>query len=263
MPPADLLQRNHPKADRSTRYYPRLPRAEIGTLQVHSPFPTSRCPLPKRGGCTQKASSRDRTSLTRPWGSPGSPPAGKNGLLKTASRICMSSPTARNVACSTLVILAMILTGATVPQVAAQSPFSGCVDRTATSATLVLPNSTKILLEGSEKDGPLYVAVFTPAGHCAGSTRWSGAATTLIAWGTDPSSSINPTPGPAFEPGDSLHVRIFAPTTSTHYKAPGSQITVSPRSDRPHLTDHRRYVAGGIYVLDTIRVHKTLMTRPE
>ncbi len=169
-------------------------------------------------------------------------------------------PPVANAAFSALLSLFVLLPGATslssvvAQSISAQSPFSECAHRTETSATLVLPNSVSILFGETEHDGPLYIAVFTPEGDCAGSVRWVSEAASLTAWGTDPSSPIGSSPRTAFAPGDLLRVRLFDPATETEYGTSDSQITVSFRSDAPHLTAHRRYMPGGIYRLATIRV---------
>lgn len=164
--------------------------------------------------------------------------------------------------CSLLagLLLGLVLRmGPLLPVATAQVPFPECEARTATNASLIFTDTTEILIGGSEQTGPLYVAVFTPAGNCAGSVRWSGTATTLTAWGTADSPRTG-SPD-ALSPGDSMHVHLFVPETDTEYTSTNSRITVSFRSDRPHLTAHQRYVPDGIYVINRIRIHGTLVSR--
>jgi hypothetical protein len=146
--------------------------------------------------------------------------------------------------------------------VQAQSDLSDCATRTATNASLLLPADLEVILGDSKQRGPWHISVITPEGHCAGWVRWSGEATTLTAWGTTASLPVAPSDS-ALAPGDSLRFRLYHPSTNSTYTSTNSRITVSFQSDQSHLTVHRRYVAGGIYVLDQIHVQGALVSRQE
>jgi hypothetical protein len=152
-----------------------------------------------------------------------------------------------------------LLIGPPLPVVAAQNPYPECAARTATNASLIFTDTTEIVVNGSAQAGPLHVAIFTPAGDCAGSVRWSGTATALTAWGT--ANLTDTGASGALSPGDSMHVHLFVPETDTEYTSANSRITVSFRSDRPYLTVHQRYVPDGIYVINRMRIHSTLVSR--
>jgi len=140
-------------------------------------------------------------------------------------------------------------------------PFQGCATKTGSNASLILPSDLRITINGVQENGPVVLAVFTPEGHCVGTVRWSGKATTLTAWGTDTVGQPIPSPDTVLTPGDSMYIRLFTPDSETEYNSNDSRVSFSFRSDRPHLTTHRRYVPDGIYVLNQIRVYKTLVTR--
>jgi len=151
----------------------------------------------------------------------------------------------------------VVLAGGFPSSATAQAHFAECATRTATNASLILPDTVEIRLDGTRQEGPLQVAIFTPEGHCAGSVHWSGTATTLTAWGTGEETGSS---AKALTPNDRLHVRIFNPATTTEYAAPMTPVTVSFQSGASHLTTQRRYVPEGIYVLDTIRIKRRLVS---
>lgn len=162
-----------------------------------------------------------------------------------------------------LLIWGFIVVFSLVPSaVAAQTPFPDCATRTEVNASLILPSSLEITVDGQRKEPPLQLAVFTPEGDCAGQVRWSGPPTTLTAWGTTdlPGTSADP----VLVPGDTMQVRLYDPATQTGYTPDNSRITVTLRSDQAHLNAHLRYVPDGIYVLNRIRVvQSALITRQE
>lgn len=154
-----------------------------------------------------------------------------------------------------LLLASLLLLGtAAVSPTFAQSPFSECPSRTATNASLVLPQDFEIILDDSKVDSPVHIGVFTPEGHCAGSTHWSGEATTLTVWGNNDESPHSSASDTVFTPGDRFYVHLFVPTTNTTYVPSNSEITLSFRSDQPHLTTSPKYVPDGIYALDHIHV---------
>ena len=88
--------------------------------------------------------------------------------------------------------------------------------------------------------------------------------TTLTAWGTDPDTTPPLTASTsALVPSDSMHVRLFHPSTDAEYSAPDSRITVSFRSGPPPLISQARYVPEGIYVLERVHIQRTLVTQQE
>jgi len=146
----------------------------------------------------------------------------------------------------------------------AQTPFADCATRTASNASLILPDDFTVQLNGTPTAGPWRIAVFTSEGQCAGTAEWNGEPTTLTAWGTDPDTTPPLTASTsALVPSDSMHVRLFHPSTDAEYSAPDSRITVSFRSGPPPLISQARYVPEGIYVLERVHIQRTLVTQQE
>lgn len=163
----------------------------------------------------------------------------------------------------TLLLALLLLVGTAIAPASAQSPFSECPTRTATNASLLLPKDFEIILDDSKYEGPAHIAVFTPEGHCAGSTRWSGEAKTLTVWGTDDEAPAPSASDTVFTPGDRFYVHLFVPTTNTTYVPSNSEITLSFRSDQPHLTTSPQYIPDGIYALDHIRIRRATTNRQD
>lgn len=146
----------------------------------------------------------------------------------------------------------------------AQTPFPDCATRTSTNASLVLPSDLHIVVNDTPRSAPWQIALFTADGDCVGSALWTGEASTLTVWGTDTDRPFDLLPPEkALSPGDSMYVRLFHPSTTSAYSATNSQIGVSFREGPPPYTDHATYVPGGIYVLDQIRIQRTLVSRQD
>lgn len=156
----------------------------------------------------------------------------------------------------TVLVLGMLVWDLDTPATA-QSPFSECTTRTATNATLILPNSVEVILDGESHGGPLHVAAFSPEAKCAGTTTWNGEPTSLTVWGTNdpdhepPSKSEN-----ALHPGDPISIHLYNPDAKTKYDPSNSRVRLSFQSGEPHLLTNLQYVPDGIYVLDKIRASR-------
>jgi hypothetical protein len=146
---------------------------------------------------------------------------------------------------------------------AGQALFSDCNVQTETNATLIFPAGTEILLDKRPLKGPLQIAVFTPQGECSGVTTWTGASTALTAWGHISRGSTPRSQKNALSPDDSLHIRLYSPDTGTIYSSSNADISLSLRSNEPHLEGNPHFVPDGIYVIDSIRVRTSLASREE
>jgi len=162
-----------------------------------------------------------------------------------------------------LLIWSFIVVASLVPSaVSAQTPFPDCATRTGVNASLILPASLEITIDGEQKEPPFLLAVFTPEGHCAGQVRWSGDPTTLTAWGS--TEVLETSADTVLVPGDTMQIRLYDPATDTGYTPDNSRITVTLRPDKAHLNPHLRYVPDGMYLLNRIRVvQSALITRQE
>lgn len=163
-----------------------------------------------------------------------------------------------------LLSLLLVAGGLPLPSATAQPTSPDCTTRTATDASIILPGDLEILLNGTPQEGPWRIAVFTSDGHCTGTARWTGEPTVLTAWGSSPHAAEDmPPTGTALVPSDTMHIHLLNPRTATEYTPTGNRITVSFRSEAPHLRTSPVYVPNGIYVVDRIAVQTSLITQQE
>lgn len=130
----------------------------------------------------------------------------------------------------------------------APSYFRDCASRTGHNATLILPDTLSVVLNGDALDSAdVEIAVFTPGGRCAGQVRWtSQSATALTAWG-----AAAPVPaGQAFNPGDSLAVRVWRPDARVEYSPDRVRLVFADHA--PYLRTRPIYAPNAIYVVDTV-----------
>jgi len=166
--------------------------------------------------------------------------------------------------CRLLVLLVSLalMVGGIAPSTAAQSSFSDCATRTSTNASLILPSSLHVTLNGTRTSGPWRIRVFTAKGACAGTAQWNGSPTTLTAWGTRSDDHVSPSPSnAALVPGDTMYVHLLNPKTGAEYTSASDQVTVAFRSGPPHLQSTPVYEPDGIYVLDQIAIRTSLVQR--
>lgn len=139
----------------------------------------------------------------------------------------------------------------------AQESVTDCPERTATNASLLLPEDVTVRDEHSPLPPPLALVVVNKEGACAGVVRWTGSATTLTVWGAG-SSALSPAAadGP-LSPEDSLRLRVYD-TTALNNDGPAREASLSLRTTEEHYVPNARYVPNGLYVIDEIRVRSSL-----
>lgn len=143
------------------------------------------------------------------------------------------------------------------PAGTAQEAATDCPERTATNATLLLPEDVTIRDEHSPLPPPLSLVVVNEEGACAGIVTWTGSATTLTVWGAG-SSALSPTAGDGpLSPKDSLRLRVYD-TAALNNDGPVREAALSLRTTEEHYVPDARYVPNGLYVVDEIRVRSTL-----
>ncbi len=139
----------------------------------------------------------------------------------------------------------------------AQDAGADCAERTATNATLLLPESLNVQNEGRPLSPPLVFSIVNAQGACAGRVTWTGTGTSLTIWGRTSDSDLPSAAasGP-LAPDDSLRMRLHNPTEA----APQSTrpVTFVLRDGAEHLVGRPRFVPNGIYVVDHIRVEPPL-----
>ena len=139
----------------------------------------------------------------------------------------------------------------------AQEAFTDCPERTATNATLLLPEDLTVRDEHAALAPPLTLVVVNEEGACAGTATWTGSATALTVWGAGSSALPTSAASAPLSPEDSLHLRVYD-TAALNNDGPVRDASLSLRTTEDHYVSHSRYVPNGLYVVDAIRVQTPL-----
>lgn len=140
---------------------------------------------------------------------------------------------------------------------AAQSSSLDCPERTATSATLILPEKLTVREGQTPLSPPFVLVVVNSNGACAGAVTWTGAATSLTVWGRPAAPLPSPAAQGPLAPGDSLRMRLYDPQKS-HRLQDARPAAFSLRDSTSHLQTSPVYVPNGLYVVDQIHVRAPL-----
>jgi hypothetical protein len=141
-----------------------------------------------------------------------------------------------------------LLVGA-VPAAGAQSHFAQCVSRTATSATIIIPDHVDSHVYGAPLEVGDEIAVFNRRDVCVGAVRWSGASVALTVWGDDSLSTQS-----GLRLGESLRFHVWDASERAEYAPANSRILVGFAEAKVYYVTEDRYVPNGIYYVDTFVV---------
>ena len=139
----------------------------------------------------------------------------------------------------------------------AQEAFTNCPERTATNATVLLPETLSVQSEGGSLPPPLVLSIVNAQGACAGRVTWTGSGTSLTIWGrsTDAEVPSAAASGP-LAPNDSLRMRLYNPTEEPPQSVRPAMFVLREEAD--YLVTRPRFVPNGIYIVDHIRVEPPL-----
>lgn len=141
---------------------------------------------------------------------------------------------------STFSLLALLLLAAAPSQ--ASSHFEDCTAMTGSSATFIVPAETLASGEinlgtGSE------LALFTPAGTCAGHAVWEGGTLALAVWQDDPQTDEQD----GFVGGEQLRLAIWDAATGSEYE------NINPTLD-PAYADEPVFASDAVYLVSALGV---------
>jgi len=127
--------------------------------------------------------------------------------------------------------------------------FSTCTTGTGTNATIIFPADASYAIG----DEPIAVgdeiAVFTPAGHCAGSATWTGANLALTVWGQNAFTDGEQ----ALSPGAPMTFRVWDASNRLEFGGEGA-FTVTLNAQEPYYISENRFEPDGIYVVDSLQL---------
>ena len=148
------------------------------------------------------------------------------------------------------VIIMLLCTAWAVPGVA-QSPthFTECTIQTGNNATVIVPTTASIVMDQDAISVGDEIAVFTPAGHCAGVATWTGSNIALTVWGVGAYTAD----GEALEAGEPMIFRVWDASSGQEFGGESS-FTIAFSDRRSYLTTETHFVPDGIYVVDTLQL---------
>jgi len=128
-----------------------------------------------------------------------------------------------------LLVLALIVTIPYVPEAGAQgsSPFADCMRLTGRTATLIIPASASLSLDGEPLLAGDEIAAVTPGGVCTGVASYTpGSALAIAVWEDDPFTEALD----GFSHGEALAFHIYRKTTGVrgHVSGMSSRVTYDP-----------------------------------
>lgn len=131
-----------------------------------------------------------------------------------------------------------------------QQHFTDCATRTENSATIIIPDTVEISLDGQRIEEGSELAVFNDEGLCAGTMTWTGESATLTIWGAGdfvPASD-------GLRPGERMHFRLWEASSQTEYTEARDSFYVSFSDQGPHLTEENQYVPNAIYLITALQI---------
>lgn len=144
---------------------------------------------------------------------------------------------------TTSLMMLLICSGAV-----AQSHFTDCTSLTGNNATILIPSTASLTLDGDRLPGLSEIAVYTPDGLCAGVVVWQDESIGFSVWGDDTQTADKD----GFATGELLTYRVWDADADKEYAAASANVTFS--DTQPFYITENAYVENGIYELSTFSI---------
>jgi hypothetical protein len=125
----------------------------------------------------------------------------------------------------------------------ADTPFEECKERSRGSASLIIPESVVLSINGNALVEGAVIAAFTPGGVCGGVTVWEGEGTAFSIWADDSQTSEKD----GFEDGEEMYFHVYDPVTEEIYEHEFIDVVFS--GDESYYETEPIFLEGGIYAL--------------
>lgn len=139
-----------------------------------------------------------------------------------------------------------------------QAHFADCVTRTGNNATIIIPASANIRVNGSPIEIGDELAVVTSAGMCAGTIRWTGKNIAFAIWG----QAVVKEPVSGLALNEPLSFQIWDVSENVAFDAENSKMEVSFAADRSYLKPDGKYVPDAIYLVSHLVVSSQRQAAP-
>lgn len=157
----------------------------------------------------------------------------------------------RNIALRKLTCLAASSLIAFLGQEASgQTQFDSCKKLTGNNATLIVPESASITLDGEPLPDGAEVAAFTQNGLCVGAFVWEHENVGVALWGDDTQTSDVD----GLAPGEEIEFRIWEAKSGKMLSGTTSTISVKFSDAAPFYRETPEYAAGAIYELASLEI---------
>ena len=150
----------------------------------------------------------------------------------------------------TLHVAALLLALASTAPTLAGSHFNGCERKTGSSATLIVPAHVLASSDIAPRAGA-ELALFTPAGTCAGHAVWEGGSLALAVWKDDPQTEA----ADGFTDGEPFRIALWDAASGTEYEA------LAPSLD-PDFADEPVFAQDAVYLVSALDPGDDVTTRP-
>ncbi|GBD00877.1 hypothetical protein HRbin18_00594 [bacterium HR18] len=131
--------------------------------------------------------------------------------------------------------------------------FSNCAYDTGNNATLIIPLTATLEVNGMPLSPGSEVAAFTPDSLCAGVAIWDGVQPLVLTlWGDDP--FITPDTKEGFAPGDTIQLAVWDKASGRHFHRANGRFDVRYASG-DILSDNGHYQPDALYRIDVLTVH--------
>lgn len=131
--------------------------------------------------------------------------------------------------------------------------FSSCAYDTGNNATLIIPLTAILEVNGMPLSPGSEVAAFTPDSLCAGVAIWDGVQPLVLTlWGDDP--FITPDTKEGFAPGDTIQLAVWDKVSGRHFHRANGRFTVRYASG-DILSDNGHYQPDALYRIDVLTIH--------
>lgn len=135
----------------------------------------------------------------------------------------------------------IIATFVALAQPSFPSPFASCSGSTGASATVLVPTSAAVLVDGQPLEVGDEVAALTQEGVCAGTFVWTGEPKALAAWLDNPFSEARD----GFNPGETIELAVWrAATGRLHREGVTFAFEPSPAVDGTFQQDALYFLKG-------------------
>lgn len=144
----------------------------------------------------------------------------------------------------------IFLAASTQEKTFGQTHFVDCFRLTGSNATVLIPTSASLLLNGSPLSKGSELALFTEDGLCAGVVVWEEKSTGFAVWGDDSQTGDRD----GFAAGEALTFRVWNAATAREYDSRKTDTEVAFGDSQPFFTQESVYIEDAVYELRSLTI---------